>query len=69
MTGAMGCELMAASRLSLLLRRGPPGQRGFSVTVKMDLKIAAVITAVGLGVPGGLAVAGVGPATAPVGLR
>jgi hypothetical protein len=43
-----------------LLLRGPLGGRWFSVTVKMDLKIAAVITAIGLGVSGGLAVAGVG---------
>jgi hypothetical protein len=28
-------------------RRGPPGGRRFSVTVKMDLKIAAVITVIG----------------------
>jgi hypothetical protein len=34
----------------------------------MDLKIATVITAIGLGVSGGLAVAGVGAAAAPVGL-
>jgi hypothetical protein len=45
-----------------------PGGRRFSITVKMNLKITAVITAVGLGVPGGLAVAGVGLAAAPVGL-
>ena len=46
-----------------------PGGRRFPITVKMNLNITAVITAVGLGVPGGLAVAGVGPTTAPVGLR
>ena len=39
------------------------------VVSKLDLKIAAVITAIGLGVSGGLAVAGVGTAAAPVGLR
>ena len=55
--------------LGLLLRCGPPGGRRFSITVKMDLKFAAVITAIGLGVSGGLAVAGVGAAAAPVGLR
>jgi hypothetical protein len=54
---------------ALLLRCGPPGGRRFSITVRMDLKIAAVITAIGLGVSGGLAVAGVGAAAAPVGLR
>jgi hypothetical protein len=45
-----------------------PSAGRFPTTVKMDLKIAAVITAAGLGVPGGLAVAGVGAAAAPVGL-
>jgi len=53
----------------LLLRCGPPGARWLSITVKMDLKIGEVTTAIGLGVPGGLTVAGVGPAAAPVGLR
>jgi hypothetical protein len=33
--------------LGLLLRRGPPGGRRFSITVKMNLKIAAVIAPVG----------------------
>jgi hypothetical protein len=45
-----------------------PGGRRFSITVKMNLEITAVITAVGLGVPGGLPVAGIGAAAAPVGL-
>jgi len=33
--------------LGLLLWCGPPGGRRFSVTVKMDLKIAAAIAAIG----------------------
>ena len=33
--------------LGLLLRCGPPGGRRFSITVKMDLKIAAAVAAIG----------------------
>jgi hypothetical protein len=33
--------------LGLLLWCGPPGGRRFSITVKMDLKIAAAIAAIG----------------------
>ena len=40
----------------------------FSVTVKMGPKIAAAIAPDRLGVSGGLTVAGVGAAAAPVGL-
>ena len=49
-------------------RRVRRARRRFSVTVKMDSKIAAVIAPRWLGVSGGLTVAGVGAAAAPVGL-
>jgi hypothetical protein len=49
---ARGAALFAPGRswcgwLGLLLRCGPPGGRRFSITVKMDLKIAAAIAAIG----------------------
>jgi hypothetical protein len=65
--GAAGTVVVQVARPATAVRS--TGGRRFPITVKMDLKFAAVITAIGLGASRGLAVAGVGAAAAPVGLR